>query len=156
MKYELWVIADVWTRYTLAIPAALLAAAGLVVQQRIFRKSGLIQFGRDALWAAVSFSWYGLAGQIFVHESSLFPSTILNQNLFLEIFGFPINIPAANNASPTGPKKTPNILPMLIILRSITIKPGTNVVTKANINPILTNFQNNGPFVWLSSDRTPT
>ena len=45
----LWAIADTWTRYTLAIPASLLTSIGLVAQQRAFRRSGLIRFGRDAL-----------------------------------------------------------------------------------------------------------
>ncbi len=89
---DMWNIADVWTRYTLAIPSAILAASGLIIQQRIFRKAGMVQFGRDALWAAVAFSWYGLAGQVFVHQSALPPSHILNQDLFLDIFGFPVQL----------------------------------------------------------------
>ncbi len=36
----LWDIAHVWTRYTLAMPAAVLTAIGLIVQQRAFRRSG--------------------------------------------------------------------------------------------------------------------
>ncbi len=89
---EMWMIADVWTRYTLAIPSAILAASGLVVQQKIFRKAGMVQFGRDALWAAIAFSWYGLAGQVFVHASALPPSHLLNQKLFLDLFGFPVQL----------------------------------------------------------------
>ena len=45
---DMHIIADVWTRYSIAIPASLLAAAGLVVQQRAFRHSGLVRFGRDS------------------------------------------------------------------------------------------------------------
>lgn len=86
----LWDIADAWTRYTLAIPAALLTSIGLVAQQRAFRRSGLVRFGQDALWAAIAFGWYGLFGQIFTKATPLFPSTIINQELFLNIFGFPI------------------------------------------------------------------
>ena len=52
---EIWAVADVWTRYMLAMPGGLLAAIGLVAQQRAFRRSGLIRFGQDALWAAVAF-----------------------------------------------------------------------------------------------------
>ncbi|NOH00889.1 MAG: hypothetical protein HND47_02375 [Chloroflexi bacterium] len=55
-------ITDVWTRYSLAIPAGLLAAAGLVVQRRAFRRAGLVRFGRDSLWASVAFGWYSLGG----------------------------------------------------------------------------------------------
>ena len=88
----LWAIADTWTRYTLAIPAALLTAIGLVAQQRAFRRSGLVRFGRDALWAAVAFGWYGLFGQIFAQNTPLFPSYLINQELFLNVFGFPIQL----------------------------------------------------------------
>jgi len=88
----LWAIADAWTRYTLAIPAALLTSIGLVAQQRAFRRSGLVRFGRDALWAAVAFGWYGLFGQIFTQNTPIFPSYLINQELFLNIFGFPIQL----------------------------------------------------------------
>ncbi|MDX1377903.1 MAG: sensor histidine kinase [Anaerolineales bacterium] len=86
----LWEVVDVWTRYTLAIPSALLTSIGLVAQQRAFRRSGLIRFGRDALWAAVAFGWYGLFGQLFTHATPIFPSTFLNEALFADLFGFPI------------------------------------------------------------------
>jgi len=88
----LWDVADMWTRYTLAIPASLLTAIGLIVQQRAFRRSGLIRFGRDALWAAITFGWYGLFGQFFAKATPLFPSNIINQQSFNELFGFPIQM----------------------------------------------------------------
>ncbi len=95
---ELWVVADVWSRYTLAVPAALLASAGLVTQQRVFRRAGLERFGRDSLWAAVAFAWYGVVGQVFVHPSWLWPSTVVNQDLFLRFFGFPVQFLRATAA----------------------------------------------------------
>jgi len=88
----LWDVADTWTRYTLAIPASLLTAIGLIVQQRAFRRSGLIRFGQDALWAAITFGWYGLFGQFFSKRTPLFPSDIINQQTFFELFGFPIQL----------------------------------------------------------------
>ena len=88
----LWEVADVWTRYTIAIPAALLAAVGLVVQQRVFRRAGLVAFGRDALWAAVAFAWYGLVGQVFVNATPLPPSNFINQGLFTHLFGIPVQL----------------------------------------------------------------
>ncbi|MCC7512665.1 MAG: hypothetical protein IT296_08445, partial [Anaerolineae bacterium] len=42
---EMLLVADAWTRYSLAIPASLLAAVGLVAQQRAFRRAGLVRFG---------------------------------------------------------------------------------------------------------------
>jgi signal transduction histidine kinase len=87
-----WSIMDVWTRYMVAIPAALLACAGLIMQQREFRRVGMAQFGRDSLWAAIAFAWYGLIGQIFTRPSPLFPSNFLNSELFFDTFGFPIQL----------------------------------------------------------------
>ena len=43
---RLWDVADVWTRYSLAIPASILACAGLIALQREFRKAGMARFGR--------------------------------------------------------------------------------------------------------------
>lgn len=85
-------VADVWSRYVLAVPAALVACVGLVAQQRAFRKVGMIQFGRDSLWAAVAFAWYGIIGQVFARSSPLPPSTFINQELFLHLFGFPVQL----------------------------------------------------------------
>jgi signal transduction histidine kinase len=89
---DIYVIADVWTRYSIAIPAGLLAAAGLVVQQRAFRRAGLVSFGRDSLWASVAFIWYSLVGQLFTAPSLLPPSTFLNAELFQNVFGFSIQL----------------------------------------------------------------
>ncbi len=89
---ELWAVADVWTRYVLAIPGALLACLGLIYQQRIFRLAGLEKFSRDSLWAAVAFAWYGLIGQLFTKATSLSPSTVINQDLFFDVFGFPVQL----------------------------------------------------------------
>ncbi len=84
--------ADVWSRYVLGIPASIIASAGLIAQQRAFRLAGMAQFGRDALWAAIAFAWYGIVGQLFVQASALPPSTYLNQELFMAWFGFPIQV----------------------------------------------------------------
>ena len=91
-RTDLIIIADVWTRYSIAIPAGLLAAAGLIVQQRAFRRAGLVRFGRDSLWASVSFGWYSLVGQLITQPSKLPPSTFLNTELFISVFGFPVQL----------------------------------------------------------------
>ncbi|MCP4138835.1 MAG: sensor histidine kinase [Chloroflexi bacterium] len=89
---EIWGVADVWTRYVLAIPGGLLAAIGLVAQQRAFRHSGLVRFGQDALWAAIAFVWYGVIGQFFVRTTNFSFSSTINQDLFLSLFGFPVQL----------------------------------------------------------------
>ncbi len=91
-------VAHAWTRYSLAVPAALLASAGLIVQQREFRRAGMAKFGRDSLWAAIAFLWYGLAGQTFPVESPMPPSNFINEDLFYQLFGFPVQIVRASAA----------------------------------------------------------
>lgn len=93
-----WDVIDVWSRYVLAIPGALLACFGLIVQQREFRRVGLAQFGRDSLWAAIAFAWYGLIGQVFTRPSLLPPSTFINSELFMGVFGFPVQLLRAGAA----------------------------------------------------------
>lgn len=85
-------VVEVWGRYSMAIPASLLACGGLVAQQRAFRRAGMARFGQDSLWAAVAFGWYGLVGQLFTRPSPLPPSTFLNEELFLHAFGFPVQL----------------------------------------------------------------
>jgi signal transduction histidine kinase len=92
MPASLYSVVDVWTRYSLAIPASVLAAFGLIAQQRAFRRVGLVRFGQDALWAAVAFVWYGVVGQAFTRASALPPSNIVNEGLFLRLFGFPVQL----------------------------------------------------------------
>ncbi len=83
---------EAWTRYVLGVLSGLVASVGLVMQQRTFRRAGLVQFGRDSLWAAVGFGWYGLIGQLFVGRSPLPPSTVINDELFLALSGIPIQL----------------------------------------------------------------
>jgi len=85
-------VSDVWSRYVLAIPASIIASIGLVVQQREFRRAGMARFGRDSLWAAIAFFWYGIVGQLFVSASPLPPSNVINQGLFMNLFGFPVQL----------------------------------------------------------------
>ncbi len=89
---EIFNVTQAWTRYSLAIPASILAAAGLIAQQRAFRRAGLVRFGQDAMWAAVAFAWYGIAGQLFATASALPPSNVINDALFYRLFGFPVQL----------------------------------------------------------------
>jgi hypothetical protein len=56
-------VGDVWARYTLAIPASLLAAMGLVLQCKQFQRDELSYFGQSCIWAAIAFAIYGVVGQ---------------------------------------------------------------------------------------------
>jgi signal transduction histidine kinase len=86
------VSADVYTRYSLAIPGAALSAWGLVLQQRKFFQAGMKGFSRDVVIAAIAFGLYGGVGQLFAPASPIFPSNYLNSQTFLQWFGFPIQL----------------------------------------------------------------
>ncbi|HET6446356.1 MAG TPA: sensor histidine kinase [candidate division Zixibacteria bacterium] len=96
---ELLAASDVLSRYILAIPAALLAAWAIVLERKSYLKQGKAGFGRDLQWAAWALIMYGMIGQLFPQESILFPSTIVNSELFLKIFGFPIQFFRATQAA---------------------------------------------------------
>jgi len=89
---------DVLARYILGIPGALLAAWAIVLEQRSVRARGAQRFGRDLQWAAWALILYGFVGQMFPAKSFLFPSTVINSELFLKTFGIPIQFFRATEA----------------------------------------------------------
>jgi signal transduction histidine kinase len=93
------IAADVYTRYALAIPGAVLTVWGLLIQRRIFIQIGMPGIGRDVLLAAIAFGLYGLIGQLFASPSIIFPSEYLNSQVFLRWFGFPIQVFRAATAT---------------------------------------------------------
>lgn len=84
--------ADSWTRYTLGVPGALLAAAGLLVERRIFVQEDLRDYASSLIWAAVAFALYGAVGQFVTSPSALFPATVINTERFLDTFGLPVQL----------------------------------------------------------------
>ena len=90
--FEIVVVADVLSRYLLAVPGSVLAARGFMKQQRTFREHGMPQFGRDLVWSATALFLYGVLGQLFVRESILPISSALNAARFLQWFGIPVQL----------------------------------------------------------------
>jgi signal transduction histidine kinase len=84
--------ADVLARYVLGVPSGLLACWALWRQREIFRQRGMDVFVRDLTVAALSLALYGVIGQFFTPSSVIFPSTLINSDLFLQITGFPIQL----------------------------------------------------------------
>ena len=103
------IAADVYTRYALAIPGAILVVWGLILQRRKFIKIGMPSIGRDVLLAAIAFGLYGMVGQLFASPSIIFPSEYLNSEVFLRWFGFPVQVFRAATA----------IMAAIFIIRSL-------------------------------------
>jgi signal transduction histidine kinase len=91
--------ADVYTRYSLAIPGSVLTAWGLIMQQKRFSEAGLHSFGKDVVIAAMAFALYGGVGQLFASPTALFPSSVLNAEVFMNWVGFPIQVFRAMTAA---------------------------------------------------------
>jgi signal transduction histidine kinase len=89
---EFVALADVLARYSLGISGASLGTWALMTQQRTFREHGMPQFGRDLVWCAAALFLYGVIGQLFVRQTSMMPSTIINSVLFLQWFGIPVQL----------------------------------------------------------------
>ena len=85
-------VVDVLTRYVLAIPGALLASWALLLERRSFAARGMSRYGRDLVLAAVALFIYGVVGQAFPRPSILFPSNVINAELFFQVFHFPVQI----------------------------------------------------------------
>lgn len=85
-------LGDVLARYMLAIPGAVIAAVGLRKQCVAYHAERRFVLGKNCTYAAYAFLIYGLIGQLFVRETVLPPSNILSQDLFLNLFGFPIQM----------------------------------------------------------------
>ena len=86
-----WSASDAWCRYSLAIPGALLAAGGL------FRRSRLLTaedagVARDMQIGGSALVIYGVVGQLFVGQSPLPPSTVVNGAWFMDTFHFPAQL----------------------------------------------------------------
>jgi signal transduction histidine kinase len=86
------IAADVYTRYALAIPGAVLTTWGLLLQRKRFIEAGMGSFAMDVTGAAVAFALYGGIGQLFASTSAVFPSPYINSALFLSWFGIPIQV----------------------------------------------------------------
>lgn len=89
---EILDIGDIFARYLLAIPASLFGAWALYSQRKTMQQHRMPQYGRDLLISAVALLLYGVVGQLFVEKTFLFPSNIINQEIFLQIFGIPVQL----------------------------------------------------------------
>lgn len=92
-RYEQWlVVSEAWSRYILALPGAVLVAAGLAVQVDQLRRSGMGRLVRRLEWAIFAFSAYAVAAGVIVPDAGFAPSTVLNAERFLWATGLPVEV----------------------------------------------------------------
>jgi signal transduction histidine kinase len=88
---EVWSVADAWCRYSLAIPGALLAAGGVLRRSRL-QTGEDAAVSRDMRIGGAALLIYGVVGQVFVGQSPLPPSTIVNSAWFMDTLHFPVQL----------------------------------------------------------------
>jgi signal transduction histidine kinase len=82
---------DTWSRYSLAIPGALLSSYALWQYARDLPPEHRY-FSRHLYRASVIFFVYGTVGQFFVEQTYLYPSQIINAELFEDVVGVPVQL----------------------------------------------------------------
>jgi len=82
--------AEILVRYLVGLPGCLLVARRLMQERRELQGRGTTS--RYLLVLAWSFVIYSVAACVFVPRVSMFPATVLNQELFLAWLGFPVQI----------------------------------------------------------------
>ncbi|OGK02671.1 MAG: hypothetical protein A2350_07145 [Candidatus Raymondbacteria bacterium RifOxyB12_full_50_8] len=85
-------MADTWSRYSLAIPGALISSYALWQQANALAAANQQRFANYLYVASATFFVYGLVGQVFVTETYLFPSRHINTALFERIVGVPVQL----------------------------------------------------------------
>lgn len=88
---------DPIARYLLAVPGGILAALGLQARARQVKKDGQPELAPRFLWASIGFGMYGLT-QVFVSPVDMFPARYVNAAVFMDTFGFPVQLVRASMA----------------------------------------------------------
>jgi signal transduction histidine kinase len=108
-------VADVLARYILGVSSGLLACWTLWQERQIFRERGMEKYVRDLTIAAIALALYGVIGQFITRPSVIFPSTIINSDVFLKVAGFPIQLFRAIMAAVVA-------ISMIRVLRSLEVE----------------------------------
>lgn len=89
---------DIFSRYFIGFPGAMLAVYALLVNARDLQ---LLQLGRASLKMkslAVFFGAYGFFAGLVVDDKGFFPNSVINKTQFLQLTGFPVEIGRAASA----------------------------------------------------------
>lgn len=87
--------ADVWARYLLYFPGAVLAALAFLAQRPRFLQGGLVRIAHYCVVAAAAFALDALITGLVVPPAPYFPASHLNFATFSRLFGLPPQILSA-------------------------------------------------------------
>jgi signal transduction histidine kinase len=83
---------DIWARYLLCAPGAVLTAIGLFLQIPQFKETKLRGAIRNLRLAAITFAVYAVFAGLIVKKADFFPASFLNYDLFRSTFGVPVQV----------------------------------------------------------------
>jgi hypothetical protein len=87
-----FLMADIWARYLFGIPGIFLTGYALILQISALKDIGLSK----SIWfltiSAGAFFFYCFFGGMIVPEAGFFPASVLNETIFFENVGIPIQI----------------------------------------------------------------
>ncbi len=86
---------DIWGRYLLCVPGAILTSYALLLNVPHFRKMKLHSIVRNTQLAAFTFFLYAILAGIVVKEANFFPASIIHHAAFRSLIGFPVQIARA-------------------------------------------------------------
>ncbi len=85
-------LAEVWTHYSIGLPATLLACVAMLVQRRAFLREGMPQFGGDLVGAALMLGWYAVLDHLVGPATPYFPWPVISKAAFLSTIGIPVEL----------------------------------------------------------------
>lgn len=83
---------DIWSRYLLCIPGAILTAMGLMQQLPDFRKTKFRRAIISLKIAAAAFLCYSILAGLIVKKAGFFPASVLNYDLVIDMIGIPVQV----------------------------------------------------------------
>ncbi len=84
--------ADIWARYLLYCPGAILTAGAFIAQRKRFILRGLPSIGQNSLFAAVGFGVTAISAGLIVAPATFFPASLLNYASFHSALRIPTQL----------------------------------------------------------------
>lgn len=82
---------DIWARYLLGVPGTFLSSYALFLYVPYFKKN-LPSVAMNIKIAAGTFIFYGVFSGIIVPEAEFFPSSVINDTVFMNTIGIPVQV----------------------------------------------------------------
>lgn len=85
-------ISDIWARYLLAFPGAIISSYSLFIQKDQFKELGFFSMTKTLKFAVVSIGLYAITGGIIVPYAPVLPAILFNSEIFTHSTGLPVEL----------------------------------------------------------------